>query len=116
MKEKKRMLKYFGIGPRTSRGFSFELLDLAEQIEKGVKCDRIPMNEALETLRNFDKAYPKKAGISEKHLSEKGCLDELDVLITIMEQIENGEKSGRIPTKKAISFFRKLNDKYPIEE
>ena len=103
-------------GPNTESGFNRELLDLAEQIEKGVKWNRIPMEEASQLLRELNGKYPKKAAPSETSPLEEESVDELDSLITAMEQIENGVKSGRIPVGEAVSAFRGLNDKYPVKE
>ena len=102
--------------PNTESGFNRELLDLAEQIEKGVKWNRIPMQEASQLLQELNNKYPEKAEPLVTSETEEKPLDELDSLIGVMEQIEDGVKSDRIPTDEAISVLQKLNDKYPVEK
>ncbi len=101
--------------PNTESGHNRELLDLAEQIEKGVKWNRIPAEEASQLLRDLNSKYPEKDVTSETSVPEEKPVDELDAIITVMERIEDGVKSGRIPTSEAITALQTLNDKYPVK-
>ena len=65
-------------GPNTESGFNRDLLDLAEQIEKGVKWDRIPMEEASQLLRDLNGKYPEQAGTSATSIPEEKPVDVLD--------------------------------------
>ena len=89
----------------TESGHKKELLDVAEQVEKGVKWNRIPTSEALALLKSFIDEHP-----------EPSPEDDLDECITLMEKIENGVKGGWIPEDEAIKLLKELNDKYPVTE
>ena len=101
-------------GPNTESGFNRELLDLADQIEKGTKWDRIPMEEAREVLNGLVSKY--HITVSEEPSVGEENKDKHNAIINVMEHIEDGVKSGHIPVDEAISVFRELNDKYPVEE
>ncbi len=95
----------------TESGHSAELLDLAEQIEKGMKWGRIPAVEAIGNLRKLKDAYlPNVESLSQS------SGDEEEILLGLMEVIENAVKSGAIPANEAVSIFDELNNKYPIKE
>jgi hypothetical protein len=94
-----------------SGGYNRKLLELADRVEHGVKWGRIPTEEAIQCLQDICNKYRETIIGNE----EEESFDELDFLITLMEEIGEGVKSGIISAEEAISVFHNLNEKYPIK-
>lgn len=84
-----------------------EFLDITEQIEKGIKWDRIPMLEAIQSLRS----------LRDKHLQSPK--DGLKECLSLMEQIGEAIKGGQFPTDATTAILKvlnELNESCPVEE
>ncbi len=88
-----------------------QFLDLKEQIRNGVEGNRIPAKKVFNFLQELDEKYPGPAVPIEVLLSREKA-EKPDALVSALEQIETGVKSGRIPVGEAISAFKDFNSEH----
>jgi len=91
---------------RSSEGFSMLVLDICEQIEKGVKYQRIPFGLFVMSISNI--LYGVKLGEYKDDPN-----DNLEFMYYLLESIYGAEKNGLIDHDKTLSALIKLNNKFP---
>lgn len=98
----------------TEEGYNREFLDSTERIEKGLKRERIPINETLTLLRQIITNHPEPP--AQDNSKNDKPEDEIDECMILMEKIGDGIKDNWIPEIETIELLRGLNNKYPVGE
>ena len=91
-------------------GHDIEFLDIAEQIEKGVKRGRIPDGEALEVLHSFYQSNSLTLPVLEDEDSPE------NKIITLTEDLSEKIKKSPSLVSQASQLLFELNSKYPVTE